>query len=266
MTEAELRREYPELANEALVPVDVVDDGERLLTIPNESLDFLIANHFLEHCQDPIGTLEVHLSKLLPGGALFYAVPDKRFTFDVDRPVTPLAHVVRDHEEGPAWSRLDHYEEWSRFVYADPDEPVRDEATVVNLARGLNADDYSIHFHVWTQAELLELILYWRERSRHAFDIEVAWRRSIELIVVLRKDGAESLTSSPASFAAETSAELTRQVDDLRAQAGERNREVEALRARVESAERVATDLQNSLSWRITSPLRTLKRVVRHRF
>jgi SAM-dependent methyltransferase len=189
MTTAELRREYPQHGDKQLVDVDIVDDGERLVTIADGTLDFIIANHFLEHCHDPIGTIETHLTKLVPGGALFYAVPDKRFTFDVDRPVTSLEHMVRDHEEGPQLSRAEHYEEWARLVYPDPKEPTRDARAAAELATRLDAADYSIHLHVWTQAEFLELILHCRDRFADAFDIEVVWQRSLELILVLRKAG-----------------------------------------------------------------------------
>lgn len=189
MSVPELRQHYPELDNLELVEVDIVDDGERLHTIEEGSLDFIVANHFLEHCHDPISTIGNHLRKLAPGGALYYAVPDKRFTFDVDRDVTPLKHIVRDHEDGSDWSRKQHFEEWARYVYEDPDEPIRSEDEVKRLARELDQQDYSIHTHVYTQAETLQLILHCRERFAHAFDIEVAWRRSLELIVVLRKVG-----------------------------------------------------------------------------
>jgi hypothetical protein len=54
-----------------LTRVDVVDDGELLSTIPAESVDFIIANHFLEHCEDPIRTIGTHLGKLRADGVLF---------------------------------------------------------------------------------------------------------------------------------------------------------------------------------------------------
>ena len=191
MTVPELREHYPELRHLSLVAVDIVDDGERLQTIEDGSLDFIVANHFLEHCQDPIATIGTHLRKLAPGGALFYAVPDKRFTFDVDREVTPLSHMIRDHEEGPEGSREQHFDEWARYVYEDPDEPIRSEEAVRRLATELDQQDYSIHTHVFTQREILELILHCREHYEEAFDVEVAWRRSLELIVVLRKAGPQ---------------------------------------------------------------------------
>src|SRR5688500_12343742 len=41
----DLRIHYPELKDLPLVNVDIIDDGEKLLTIPNESQDFIVANH-----------------------------------------------------------------------------------------------------------------------------------------------------------------------------------------------------------------------------
>lgn len=190
----ELRREYAELADWDLTEVDIVDDGETLATIPGESQDFIVANHFLEHCENPIGTIETHLGKLKPGGVLFYAVPDKRYTFDFRRPVTPLEHMIADAEEGPERSRREHYAEWSRLVFGEASTGTAEQASseewVKRNARELEEAKYSIHMHVWTQAEFLRLILVCRERSDEAFDIEATARAGIEFIVVLRKSGA----------------------------------------------------------------------------
>ncbi len=182
----QLRDEYPELAGWDLTPVDVIDDGERLATIAEGSQDFIVANHFLEHCENPIGTIETHLGKLKPGGVLFYAVPDKRYTFDFRRPVVTLEHMVADYVEGPEGSRGEHYEEWSRLVLVEEAEP---EEQTLARARELEGAKYSIHMHAWTQAEFLAMVLECRGRFGEAFDIEAAARQGIEFVVVLRKQG-----------------------------------------------------------------------------
>ncbi|HEX6667049.1 MAG TPA: methyltransferase domain-containing protein [Solirubrobacterales bacterium] len=196
MTTPDLRREYPELADWDLTEVDVVDDGEKLASIPAESQDFIIANHFLEHTENPIGTIETHFEKLKPGGVLFYAVPDKRFTFDYRRAATPLEHMVADREEGPERSRAEHYEEWCRLVVdhefataaANGSEETFED-WVQRRTRELEDASYSIHMHAWTQAEFLQLILAIRSRLDDAFDIDAAARVGIEFLVVLRKLG-----------------------------------------------------------------------------
>jgi SAM-dependent methyltransferase len=183
----QLRRQYPELAGWELTKVDLIDDGERLATVADGSQDFIVANHFLEHCEDPIGAIANHLAKLRPGGVLLYAVPDKRYTFDFRRPTTPIEHMVADHEEGAAPSRGSHYDEWATLV--DPQEG-ETRGRALERAREIEATGYSIHMHVWTQAEFLRLMITCRERFDEAFDIEAAARQGLEFVVVLRKRGA----------------------------------------------------------------------------
>ena len=90
MTAPDLRRQYVELAALPLVETDIVDNGELLGTIGDGTQDFVIANHFIEHCQNPLLTVQNLLRVLKPGGVVYMAVPDKRFSFDVDRPCTTL--------------------------------------------------------------------------------------------------------------------------------------------------------------------------------
>jgi SAM-dependent methyltransferase len=187
----ELYRQYPHLADHDLVRVDIVDDGERLARVADESQDFVIANHFLEHCQDPIGTLLHFFRVLRDDGILYLAVPDKRYTFDCDRPITPLEHLLVDHESGGGkLSKREHVSEYVRLVLkaANPEEVERE-------ADRLLAMDYSIHYHVWTQTELMELLLELRRRI--PFEVELFLRRAYEVVIVLRKrDGG--LSRSPA--------------------------------------------------------------------
>jgi SAM-dependent methyltransferase len=180
MAKPDLLLHYPDLDPRRLVDVDVVDDGERLMTVPDGSQDFVVANHFLEHCQDPIGTLGQFFRVLKPGGVLYAALPDKRYTFDRPRPVSPLAHLWDDHRHGPGRSRRAHYEE---FVAAA--EGLSDPEAVRDRADHYLRHDYSIHFHVWTQAEMLELLL--AVRGRLGFDFELVRKHQHEVIFVLRK-------------------------------------------------------------------------------
>jgi predicted SAM-dependent methyltransferase len=181
MTTAELRRQYPELDGKPLVDVEVVDDGERLESVPDESVDFVIANHFLEHCQDPIGALGTMFRVVRPGGVVYLAVPDKRFTFDADREVTSTEHLLHDHRDGPEGSRQQHFEEWARLV-----DKVGEAEVGAHTAKLLEAD-YSIHFHVWTQADALELLTVARRELDFDFDVEVAIRNGHENVFVLRR-------------------------------------------------------------------------------
>jgi SAM-dependent methyltransferase len=151
LSKTQLRAEYPELAGRPLVEVDHVDDGESLTTIPDRSQDFVIASHFLEHCEDPVRTLGAHLRVLRPGGVLLLALPDRRHSVDRHRDATTLEHLVADHEQGPEASRAGHYREWARLV----DLPLGNISAeeVEAHAAALQQRGYSIHFHCWTDDE-----------------------------------------------------------------------------------------------------------------
>lgn len=150
MSVADLVHEYPELRSLRLVEPEIIDDGEKLMKVPVFSQNFIIANHFIEHCEDPIRTFKNFIEKLRPNGILYLAVPDKRYTFDRDRASTPYEHLVKDHESGPESSRLEHFREWASCFHQ--------EAEREQKALELIEKKYSIHFHVWTGPEFLNFL------------------------------------------------------------------------------------------------------------
>jgi O-antigen biosynthesis protein len=176
----ELRSQYPELAEYELVEPNIVDDGERLMTLPDASQDFVIANHFIEHAQNPISALANAFRVVRPGGIVFLAVPDKRRTFDEERPLTTIAHLERDYLDGPRWSRADHFEEWARLV--DHDENVGERIQV------LTEVDYSIHFHVWTAESFKSFLEHCRATHPElSFEIVEFVENYHEFVAILRK-------------------------------------------------------------------------------
>lgn len=179
---SELRMQYPELNEYTFVKVDVVSDGEKLAEFEAGSLDFVIANHFLEHCENPIGAVESFLRVLKPGGIVYLAVPDKRYTFDTSREITGLQHLVRDYREGPDWSRGEHFREWRALV----EHEFRNDSQ--RSMEALTCQSYSIHFHVWTFVEILEFIVYLKKDLGLDFNLEKFIRSKSEIVAVLRKD------------------------------------------------------------------------------
>lgn len=172
----------PEIDPSDLVPVDIIDDGETLTTIGDESADFIIACHMLEHCQNPLGTVRTHLSKIRPGGWLFYVVPDKRNSFDVDRALTTFEHLVADDADNGAGSRSAHYLEWATDV-----KKIADDAQAKEEASRLMETRYSIHFHVWDGGSWLDFLARCRTHLNNPFELVHYELAGPELICVLRK-------------------------------------------------------------------------------
>lgn len=174
----------PETNKHPLVNVDIVDDGEKLAKIPNDSQDFVISNHFLEHTEDPIGTIRRHLEVVRTGGIVYLGVPDMRFTFDVNRPRTTLEHLYRDHFEGAKWSYESHLREWVELV-----EGKTGDAAALRHRELLEQNHPSIHYHVWDHDSLGEMFGDLRRRLGLPYAIEglVSNRDLIETVAILRK-------------------------------------------------------------------------------
>jgi predicted SAM-dependent methyltransferase len=167
-----------------IVEVDIVDDGERLRRVGDGSVDFVVANHFIEHCEDPIGTIRNHLRVLRPGGRVFMAVPDRRRSFDRARPVTGWEHVRRDFLQGPESSRSGHYEEWMQLVEAVEPQWVEERA---RYAQELGR---RIHFHVWSRDDFRSLLECCAGELRFPLEVETVRPNLSEFVAVFTRTGA----------------------------------------------------------------------------
>lgn len=157
MTREDLFKQYPELIGYDVVEADILDDAERLATIPNESQDFVLANHVIEHMANPIGALEHWLRVLRPGGRLFLAAPDRDFTFDKDRDLTPFDHILDDYRAPSLERDYLHFEDFAQKVSCRVFN-VRPESESQQFARELWDMKYSIHYHVWVYQTFLQFL------------------------------------------------------------------------------------------------------------
>ncbi len=96
--------------------------------------------------------------------------------------MTPFEHLVRDYQDGPAWSRHAHFDEWVRLM-----EKIADEDAVQKRVQHLLDTDYSIHYHVWTQKEMFELIHRLNDEFDIPIELEMFMKNNGEAILILRK-------------------------------------------------------------------------------
>lgn len=81
--------------------VDFVTEGRSMVDAVGElgRYDWIIASHVIEHQPDLIGFLKDCSALLRANGKLALAVPDKRFCFDVFRPVSSTGALLQAHHE-----------------------------------------------------------------------------------------------------------------------------------------------------------------------
>jgi SAM-dependent methyltransferase len=181
----EARREYPELSEWPLVNPTIICDATAL-TISDGSLDFLIANHVLEHMKDPLGAIREWLRVLRDGGHLYIAVPEHTNPLDKHRKVTPIEHMVADFENRRARAAEDlaHFPEWVGSVNFGL--PTAEQTRIVEE---LVARNYAIHFHTFTKETFTALL----EEATRRFGGEMLECRIsvhpelVECIAILRK-------------------------------------------------------------------------------
>ncbi len=99
-----------EIAGKALA-VDTVASGDDL-PLRDQSVDFVVSSHVLEHFPDPIKALKEWYRVIRPCGYVFMIVPHKERTFDRNRPRTSLAELIRRHEAGGVPDTKEHCSVW----------------------------------------------------------------------------------------------------------------------------------------------------------
>jgi SAM-dependent methyltransferase len=82
-----------------VVKLDYVLGDRSISETVTERFDYIVASHVIEHVPNMLGWLR-ELNRLLnpDTGYLFLVVPDRRFTFDNERPATSLGELIENDE------------------------------------------------------------------------------------------------------------------------------------------------------------------------
>jgi SAM-dependent methyltransferase len=182
-TAEELREAWPkDYSKLEIVEVDVVDDAEKLDKFKANSLDFIIANHFVEHCIDPIGTIINMYGKLRKNGVFFFAIPDKRYTFDKPRKITTYSHLIEEHKDKSNQKfRLEHTQDF--LLLGDKVK----KSDLKRRTKEVMDSGYRIHYHVWTQREMTEMFIRIADEFKLDLEIQALIKNQHEVIYILRK-------------------------------------------------------------------------------
>ena len=147
--------------------VDFLADAVTL-PLPDATLDYLCSSHVLEHLPNPLVALHEWHRVLRPGGSLYLVVPDKRYTFDLPRAVTPVRHFLRDflHGVSPAATAAHvdefvYHTDWARLrPHSAPPDRVQEQAAAKAhyLAQLARSEPLDVHYHTFTPSSLKDLL------------------------------------------------------------------------------------------------------------
>lgn len=161
--------------------LDVVDDGELLITIDDNSQDFVVSSHVLEHFPSPLNALETWYRVLKSGGYVVMAVPNKDETFDKPRRITPLNELVSAYntELGRRWFGVRQWLEWGKLFHKLEGDELSNWVDL-NMSQNKN-----IHFPVWDPPTYKEFIDH--ACKLLGFELVEHHHVGFEFLTVLRK-------------------------------------------------------------------------------
>jgi SAM-dependent methyltransferase len=133
-----------------------IGEATDLSEIRDQSYDFLVSSHCLEHCANPILAVKEWKRVVKPGGVMMLFLPNKALTFDHRRAFTTFEHLVSDYEKGTPESDLTHMDEILEKHDYSMDEPSGGPEKM--RARSLdNLTNRCLHHHVFS-LDLLKMI------------------------------------------------------------------------------------------------------------
>ncbi len=147
------------------------------LPFADSSVDYVAASHVIEHMPRTMHALREWYRVVKDGGHLYLVVPDKRKTFDRDRSLTPVEHILEDDRDWSPLRDLPHAVEIAFSVPFEvlegrPAPPGEERSLREQYCRRLVAqllDDrpIDIHHHVWTPENFLPIVerLGWDVRA-----------------------------------------------------------------------------------------------------
>jgi len=257
----------PAIDRGAIVNVDIVWGETPLRDAVGRTVDFIAASHVIEHVPDLIGWLQELRAVLRAGGVLGLAVPDKRFTFDALRQDSTLAQAVEAYVAGyrrPSLRQVfdvaalgievDSAKVWSGEFDARAARPeVQGRlASALQLTRGLHRKPRYQDAHCWvfTPAAFLDLIEDFAVLDLFPFHL-AAFHPTPD-------GGTEFYVRLTAAETGQTAQSLAsiRAARATLAQAAEppgAEGEIARLRGTLDA-------VYASTSWKLTAPLRALKR------
>lgn len=133
-------------------------EASNLKAIPDEKYDFLIASHCLEHCANVLKTVEEWVRVVKKEGALLLVLPDRKYTFDHNRPITEYEHLVDDFNVKVDEKDLTHLAEILEKHDLNMDKAAGSKEEFVNRSLN-NYKNRCLHHHVF-DFELLKKIFY----------------------------------------------------------------------------------------------------------
>lgn len=131
-----------------------ITDLENIEGIEDNSLDFIVACHVIEHVKNVLLALENAYNKLRIGGSLVLVISDKERTFDKNRELTTLEHLILDYKNPSSERDREHYVEFYKLAFTTEPDKLDEKVDKMFHQKG------DIHYHTFTYESFASMIDY----------------------------------------------------------------------------------------------------------
>jgi hypothetical protein len=136
-----------------------ITEATDLRAIPDSKYDFALSCHSLEHVANPIIALK-EWNRISKKGAMFVLIlPDKRYTFDHNRPYTSFDHLLDDYKKGIDEHDITHFEEIVTLHDRSRDPGMNTSLEVAEILKA-NYTNRMAHHHVFSQDLVKQMLEY----------------------------------------------------------------------------------------------------------
>ena len=286
--------------------IDFIWDSRELPEIVKNQVpfDFIIASHVLEHIPDIISLFKSLRDILCEGGLVSLIIPDKRQTFDCKKNLTNTAQVIEAHlfkrKRHSTLNVLDHFFEsvllnndpsWSNGTSFEQLKRVFDDQSALKAGKdSIESEKYiDIHCGIFTTSSFLQILRKISELE--LFDFEIVdfysnYPGTAEFFVTLKSIPDTAFNNNETKLEAQLKKidfyleklVTEKSANDLKLdnyllgynidtyntnlnQVGE-----DALRVHINKLETKLSSIKNSKYWSVTSPIRSIYKVLGKKF
>jgi len=160
-----------------------IREATNLRNIADESYDFVLSCHSLEHVANPLKAIEEWKRVLKPNGYLVIVLPDKRFTFDINRPYTTMTHLLDDYKKHIGEEDTTHFEEVIALHDPGKDEGIESRQMLRKRVEE-NIVHRFVHHHVFSFELVDEMLSYFSftkiyQQEAHPFHLITIAKKTV---------------------------------------------------------------------------------------
>jgi hypothetical protein len=166
-------------------PQIILQAPHYLLPLANGELDFVYSSHALEHTSNLIAALYDQLRCVKVEGVVYFVIPNRRGTYDNQRPSTSAARMIQRFEQNTYSFSM---EDTSELLWGTANHAHYEEKTPARINE-IHASGQGVHhYFVFTPSSILEILNYATRR----FNCELVYFSAVDPVninVCLKKKG-----------------------------------------------------------------------------